>query len=38
MRLLGALIMGMVTTPVVWWLARAMDERVGNLSPTHAEI
>lgn len=38
MRLLGALIMGMVTTPVVWWLARALDERVGNLAPAQAEI
>lgn len=38
MRLVGAAIMGLLTTPLVWGIARAVDERVGNLTPAQAEI
>jgi len=37
-RLLGAGLLGAAVTPLVWWGARAMDERVGNVMPETAEI
>jgi rod shape-determining protein MreD len=37
-RLAGAGLLGLVATPVVWWVARSLDERVGNVPLETVEI